>query len=121
MNSFLNATFLSYTALGCIPKLCEALTPSSGLGVSAHNILYYLLAALLPFCRRLARSVSPSARASTSRSRKRGGLFLPASVEIDKGDTLAIRNDDEYIHQVYVSSPSFNFDSGEQEIARPSA
>jgi plastocyanin len=49
---------------------------------------------------------------------QKGRAFLPASVEIDEGDTLAIRNDDEYIHQVYVSSSSFNFDSGEQEIGQ---
>jgi plastocyanin len=49
---------------------------------------------------------------------QKGRAFMPTSVEIDKGDTLAIRNDDEYIHQVYVSSSSFNFDSGEQDIGQ---
>ncbi|HTW51673.1 MAG TPA: plastocyanin/azurin family copper-binding protein [Stellaceae bacterium] len=49
---------------------------------------------------------------------QKGRAFMPASIEIDKGDTLAIRNDDEYIHQVFVASPSFSFDSGEQEIGQ---
>ena len=43
---------------------------------------------------------------------QKGRAFMPAAVEINKGDTLAIRNDDEYIHQVYVASSSFNFDFG---------
>ena len=47
---------------------------------------------------------------------QKGRAFLPTLVEIQKGDTLAIHNDDEYIHQVYVASPGFNFDSGEQGV-----
>ena len=41
---------------------------------------------------------------------------MPSSVVIAPGDTLAIRNDDEYVHQVYVDSPNFRFDSGEQPV-----
>ena len=37
---------------------------------------------------------------------------------VAKGDTLAIHNDDEYIHQVFVDNPSFKFDSGEQDIGQ---
>jgi len=49
---------------------------------------------------------------------QKGRAFMPASVEINKGETLVIRNDDEYIHQVYVTSPSFNFDSGEENVGQ---
>ncbi len=49
---------------------------------------------------------------------QKGRAFMPASVEINRGDTLAIRNDDEYIHQAYVASPTFSFDSGEQDIGQ---
>lgn len=49
---------------------------------------------------------------------QKGRAFMPAAVTLTKGDTLAIRNDDEYIHQVYVDSPGFKFDSGEQDIGQ---
>ena len=49
---------------------------------------------------------------------QKGRAFMPASIEINKGDTLSIHNDDEYIHQVFVASPSFNFDSGEQGVGQ---
>ena len=49
---------------------------------------------------------------------QKGRAFMPGTVEINKGDTLAIRNDDEYIHQVYVSNSAFTFDSGEQDIGQ---
>ena len=44
--------------------------------------------------------------------------FTPVSVTIGAGDTLAIHNDDEYVHQVFVDSPSFHFDSGEQDVGQ---
>ncbi len=49
---------------------------------------------------------------------QKGRAFMPVSVEIDKGDTLAIHNDDEYIHHAYVASATFNFDSGEEDIGQ---
>jgi plastocyanin len=49
---------------------------------------------------------------------QKGRAFLPGSIKIAKGDTLAIHNDDEYIHQVFVDNPSFKFDSGEQDIGQ---
>jgi len=49
---------------------------------------------------------------------QQGRAFLPGAIEIAKGDTLAIHNDDEYIHQVFVDNPSFKFDSGEQDIGQ---
>jgi plastocyanin len=49
---------------------------------------------------------------------QKGRAFMPASVTLEKGETLAIRNDDEYIHQVYVDNAKFKFDSGEQDIGQ---
>lgn len=41
--------------------------------------------------------------------------FEPGTVEIDKGQTLHIVNDDgQLMHHAYVASSNFNFDSGEQ-------
>ena len=41
--------------------------------------------------------------------------FDPGTVEIDKGQTLHIVNDDgQLMHHAYVASSNFNFDSGEQ-------
>ena len=45
---------------------------------------------------------------------QKGRIFQPAKVEIHSGETLAIANDDGVLHHVYIESPSFNFDSGEQ-------
>jgi plastocyanin len=47
---------------------------------------------------------------------QKGRAFTPASVEISRGDTLAIHNDDEYVHQVFIDSPDFKFDSREQDV-----
>ena len=55
---------------------------------------------------------------ATIKISQKGRAFMPTHVEIAKGDTLAIHNDDEYIHQVYVDSPSFKFDSGEQDVGQ---
>ena len=49
---------------------------------------------------------------------QKGRAFAPATIEISRGDTLAIHNDDEYVHQVFVDSPNFKFDSGEQDVGQ---
>jgi plastocyanin len=40
--------------------------------------------------------------------------FRPAEITIRAGDTLVFSNQDEFIHQVYVDSPSVSYDSEEQ-------
>lgn len=40
--------------------------------------------------------------------------FQPDSVDIRVGETVRIVNNDEFIHNVYVDSPTFQFDSEEQ-------
>ena len=45
---------------------------------------------------------------------QQGRAFRPGDVTLDRGDTLTIRNRDEFIHQIYVKSDAMNFDSDEQ-------
>lgn len=45
---------------------------------------------------------------------QQGRTFHPGDVTLDRGDTLTIRNQDEFIHQIYVKSDAMNFDSDEQ-------
>lgn len=49
---------------------------------------------------------------------QKGRAFMPVSVEITPGATLAIHNDDEYMHHVFVDNPDFKFDSGEQRVGQ---
>jgi plastocyanin len=41
--------------------------------------------------------------------------FNTASVTIAAGSTIHFTNADEFVHQVYVASPDFSFESSEQE------
>jgi plastocyanin len=41
--------------------------------------------------------------------------FMPSAVEVVRGGSLAITNDDPFLHHVFVESPGFRFDSGEQK------
>ena len=44
--------------------------------------------------------------------------FSPNAIELALGDTLSIRNDDQFVHDVLVNSQNFSFDSGEQGIGQ---
>ena len=41
-------------------------------------------------------------------------MFAPGEVAVAKGGTVRFTNDDPFLHQMFVSSPSFSFDSDEQ-------
>ena len=41
--------------------------------------------------------------------------FNPSEIEVHKGDTLRIANDDQFTHQVYVDNPAFKFESAESD------
>lgn len=45
---------------------------------------------------------------------QQGRAFRPGEIMLNHGDTLTIRNQDEFIHQIYVKSDAMNFDSDEQ-------
>jgi cytochrome c peroxidase len=49
---------------------------------------------------------------------QRDRAFSPNAVELALGDTLSIRNDDQFVHDVLVNSQNFSFDSGEQGIGQ---
>jgi plastocyanin len=40
--------------------------------------------------------------------------FAVGEIEIADGDTLRFTNEDDFLHQIYVATPSFSFDSEEQ-------
>jgi plastocyanin len=46
---------------------------------------------------------------------QKGRQFRPAEITIARGDSLMVTNDDDFIHQIYVSAPGFSFDSDERE------
>jgi plastocyanin len=56
-----------------------------------------------------------------------GRAFHPVDIAINHGETLSFSNQDEFIHQIYVDSPGFKYDSAEQppgetlQIAFPDA
>ncbi|HEY1632267.1 MAG TPA: hypothetical protein VGF56_13200 [Rhizomicrobium sp.] len=43
-----------------------------------------------------------------------GRAFHPLEIAINRGETLDFSNQDEFIHQIYVDSPAFKYDSAEQ-------
>ena len=43
-----------------------------------------------------------------------GKAFSVATLHIFRGDTVRFNNDDKFDHQIYIESPSFNFESAEQ-------
>ena len=47
-----------------------------------------------------------------------GRAFSVAGIRIKRGDTIHFKNNDEFLHQLYVSSPSFSFSSAEQETGQ---
>jgi len=46
---------------------------------------------------------------------QQGRAFHPSEITVEHGATLNFVNQDEFIHQIYVDSPNFNYDSEEQE------
>lgn len=45
---------------------------------------------------------------------QKGKIFRPGEVDLKVDDVIIVDNDDRVTHHVYVESPTFNFDSGEQ-------
>jgi plastocyanin len=43
-----------------------------------------------------------------------GRAFHPVEIAIVRGETLDFSNQDDFIHQIYVDSPGFKYDSAEQ-------
>ena len=49
---------------------------------------------------------------------QRGRAFAVAAVQVARGDSVRFVNDDAFVHQVFVQSPGFNYESEEQEPGR---
>ena len=45
---------------------------------------------------------------------QKGRAFRPAEVSINRGESLTFTNNDDFIHQIYVQSAGFSFDSDER-------
>ena len=45
---------------------------------------------------------------------QQGRAFRPGEITINRGEALTFTNDDDFIHQIYVSGGGFNFDSDER-------
>src|ERR1700744_4173896 len=45
---------------------------------------------------------------------QKGRAFRPGEVTINRGESLTFTNDDEFIHQIYSKSDSFDFDTDEK-------
>jgi len=50
--------------------------------------------------------------------RQHNKIFDPGKIEIARGGVLTFTNEDPYIHHVYIESPTFTFDSGDQRPGR---
>jgi plastocyanin len=46
---------------------------------------------------------------------QRGRAFAVPGVQIARGDTVRFVNEDTFLHQIFVQSPGFNYESDEQE------
>ena len=68
--------------------------------------LAILVATVLPAALALAAEV-----ASVS---QKGRAFSVRDVQIAPGSSVRFVNDDEFVHQIYVQSPSFSYESAEQ-------
>ena len=45
---------------------------------------------------------------------QKGRTFHPGEITINRGESLTVTNNDEFIHQIYSKSDSFNFDTDEK-------
>ena len=84
------------------------------------NPTYVLMPRILVFLAILAAAVIGAAAAQDRPTiSQRGRVFVPAEITIKVNETVTIRNDDDVLHHVYVESPTFEFDSGEQPPGKP--
>lgn len=44
--------------------------------------------------------------------------FTPSQLQVARGSTVQIMNDDNVTHHIYINSPTMEFDSGEQPVGK---
>lgn len=49
---------------------------------------------------------------------QRNKVFEPGRVEIPRGESVQFTNEDPFIHHLYIESPNFTYDSGDQRPGR---
>ena len=49
---------------------------------------------------------------------QRNKVFEPGRVEIPRGESVRFTNQDPFIHHLYIESPNFTYDSGDQRPGR---
>jgi plastocyanin len=49
---------------------------------------------------------------------QRNNVFDPGRVEIPRGESVQFTNEDPFIHHLYIESPNFTYDSGDQRPGR---
>ena len=59
-----------------------------------------------------------SAAASDGAIVQKDERFSPTTVTIKKGQSIVVRNDDPFVHHVFVEDPGMKYDSGEQRPGR---
>jgi plastocyanin len=52
--------------------------------------------------------------AASYRITQKGREFQQKQITLQRGDRLHFTNEDEFLHQIYIASPEFSFDSPEQ-------
>jgi plastocyanin len=62
----------------------------------------------------LAGGVATAGAATILRVAQHGRSFDRDALEIAAGDVVQFSNEDPFLHQIYVASPAFSFDSDEQ-------
>ncbi len=63
----------------------------------------------------IAWAAQSPAKAEDQRVSQKGRKFNVKQITVKSGDTIHFSNDDEFIHQIYVESQNFKFDSAESE------
>lgn len=69
-----------------------------------------LLVATLLLCSSIGAALAAAIHQVVQKNRR----FAVEEIEIAVGDTIRFTNDDAFLHQIYVTSPDFTFDSAEQ-------
>ncbi len=59
-------------------------------------------------------ALSPVVAVADSVVRQAATSFVPRQMDLARGTSIRITNDDPFVHHVYVDTPQMNYDSGEQ-------
>ena len=69
----------------------------------------------LAACAILSLITVPALAASTIVVSQKNRAFMVREIDIKVGDSIRFTDDDEFAHQIFVSAPTFTYESDEQE------